>query len=317
MTAFDVFNGDADGICALQQLRLERPVPSVLVTGVKRDVRLLARVRPAPGDEVTVLDVSLDSNRDELVRVLEAGASVEYFDHHSARDVPPHPLLRLRHSKSADVCTSLLVDAHLGGRRRAWAIVGAFGDNLDEVARGLGRSAYGEEDLARLGELGRLLNYNAYGQSVADLHFPPDELYRRLSAYPDPLAFVARDPDFATLRQGYESDVARLGAISPDFETRSLSAYVLPDEAWARRAYGVLANTLARERPDRAQAVLVPNTSTCYLMSLRVPASGPTRADEFCGRFESGGGRATAGGINHLPKARLDDFLRELRESFS
>ena len=36
MADFDVFNGDADGICALQQLRLSRPLASTLVTGVKR-----------------------------------------------------------------------------------------------------------------------------------------------------------------------------------------------------------------------------------------------------------------------------------------
>lgn len=39
---YDVFNGDADGICALHQLRLARPRPEAqLVTGVKRDIRLL------------------------------------------------------------------------------------------------------------------------------------------------------------------------------------------------------------------------------------------------------------------------------------
>jgi hypothetical protein len=37
----DVFNGDADGICALVQLRLAQPVQSKLVTGVKRDIQLL------------------------------------------------------------------------------------------------------------------------------------------------------------------------------------------------------------------------------------------------------------------------------------
>jgi hypothetical protein len=317
MTAFDVFNGDGDGICALQQLRLERPLSSVLVTGVKRDVRLLERVLPEEGDAVTVLDVSLDANRAELVRILEAGASVEYFDHHSARDVPSHPLLRLRHSMSADVCTSLLVDAHLGGRRRPWAIVGAFGDNLDDVAAKLGRSAFGEEDLARLRDLGRLLNYNGYGRSLADLHFPPDQLYRRLGPYADPLEFIRSEPAFEALSEGYEADRARLRGVPPAFESPTLLVYVLPDAAWARRAYGVLANTLVRERPGCAHAVLVPNTPTCYMFSLRVPGNGSMRADEFCGRFESGGGRATAGGINHLPGARLDDFLRELRESFS
>ena len=38
MNFFDVFNGDADGICALIQLRLAEPRDTTLITGVKRDI---------------------------------------------------------------------------------------------------------------------------------------------------------------------------------------------------------------------------------------------------------------------------------------
>ena len=41
MSHWDVFNGDADGLCALQQLRLARPRESRLVTGLKREIALL------------------------------------------------------------------------------------------------------------------------------------------------------------------------------------------------------------------------------------------------------------------------------------
>ena len=44
MPHFDIFNGDADGICALQQMRLNNPQESTLVTGVKRDTLLLKNV---------------------------------------------------------------------------------------------------------------------------------------------------------------------------------------------------------------------------------------------------------------------------------
>ncbi|MGZ5846848.1 MAG: acetyltransferase, partial [Ramlibacter sp.] len=36
VTHFDVFNGDADGLCARQQLRLAGAPGGVAVTGVKR-----------------------------------------------------------------------------------------------------------------------------------------------------------------------------------------------------------------------------------------------------------------------------------------
>jgi len=45
MKVYDVFNGDADGICALIQLRLANPSESTLVTGVKRDIALARQVR--------------------------------------------------------------------------------------------------------------------------------------------------------------------------------------------------------------------------------------------------------------------------------
>ena len=64
----DVFNGDADGICALHQLRLADPRPGArLITGVKRDIQLLKQLAGTSKAHITVLDVSLDSNREELV----------------------------------------------------------------------------------------------------------------------------------------------------------------------------------------------------------------------------------------------------------
>ena len=38
MADYDVFNGDADGICALVQLRQAEPRDTTLVTGVKRNI---------------------------------------------------------------------------------------------------------------------------------------------------------------------------------------------------------------------------------------------------------------------------------------
>ncbi len=317
MTNWDVFNGDADGICALQQLRLSFPVESTLVTGVKRDIRLLSRVFPSHGDSVTVLDVSLDSNRADLVRILDAGAGVAYFDHHFAGEVPVHDGLDAHLSISKDVCTSLLVDGVLRGRYRPWAIVGAFGDNLDSVASRLGASLLTEGQLEKLQELGRLLNYNAYGRVVEDLYVAPDELYRRLHPYENPLDFAAKESVFGLLKDGYASDMARAAALEPEVAAERLSIYILPDESWARRISGVMANDLVRRQPDRCHAVLVPNSSTCYMVSVRVSGDGPVRADEFCRQFDSGGGRPAAGGINHLPRRRLDDFLRMFQESYS
>jgi hypothetical protein len=319
MTAYDVFNGDADGICALQQLRLARPVRGArrLVTGVKRDIQLLRRVSPEPGDSVTVLDVSMDSNRADLVRILDAGAEVAYFDHHFSGDVPEHPRLRARLSRESDVCTSLLVDEFLEGAHRLWAFVGAFGDNLDAVAERMAATRLSENEIDRLRELGRLLNYNGYGRTVEDLHFAPDALFERLHHYGDPLEFAAGDGAFLRLREGYAADMAHAAGLEPEIAAERLSVYVLPNEAWSRRISGTMANDLVRRRPDAAHALLVPNTASCYMVNVRVSSDGPRRADDFCREFETGGGRATAGGINHLPSERVTDFVRRFRETYS
>ena len=59
------FNGDADGLCALQQLRLARELSDDvrLTSGVKRDIGLLRWVSAGPGERVTVLDISHTQNR--------------------------------------------------------------------------------------------------------------------------------------------------------------------------------------------------------------------------------------------------------------
>src|SRR5690348_4485271 len=93
MKYFDVFNGDADGICALHQLRLADPLDATLVTGLKRGIALLQNVPAESGDLVTVLDISLDRNREALEQLLARGVVVHYFDHHYSGAVPQSPLL--------------------------------------------------------------------------------------------------------------------------------------------------------------------------------------------------------------------------------
>ena len=86
---FDVFNGDADGIFALHQLRLARPVPEAeLITGVKRDISLLERIRTTRDASVSTLDISLDKNRDALLALLANNNRILYIDHHYAGDIP-------------------------------------------------------------------------------------------------------------------------------------------------------------------------------------------------------------------------------------
>jgi single-stranded DNA-specific DHH superfamily exonuclease len=313
MPHIDIFNGDADGICALVQLRNAAPVESTLITGVKRDIALVAKADPGPGDRLTVLDVSFHENRDGVAAALDRGAQVFYVDHHFAGEIPRSDALTTLIDPSPDTCTSILVNRHLEGRYAEWAATGAFGDNLGasaiEVVKPLDPTT---AQLALLEDLGTYMNYNGYGASIEDLHFPPDELFRRVRPYASPFDFAedARET-FDELETGYREDMASAEAIRPAQESDTTAVYVWPDQAWARRASGVFSNRLANRTPTRAHAVITERADGTYLVSVRAPLRNKVGADDLCRRFPSGGGRKAAAGINHLPADQLDDFIEQ------
>lgn len=315
---FDVFNGDADGICAQHQWRLAHPAASALVTGVKRDVALLQRVACGAGGEVTVLDIAIDANAAPLRRILDAGAQVTWFDHHSARQAFAHPRLRLVWDDAPTVCTSLLVDRHLGGRYRPWAIAAAFGDNLAATARSLAQElGWPEARIAALAELGTVLNYNAYGECIDDLHLAPDALYRALAPYVDPFDFIAASDEYRMLADGYRADSALMDGLRPLVEWHYGAVYVLPDACWARRVSGVFANRLAVTGGGRAIAVLTPGSDGTFAVSVRSSEPATHAAHVLCERFEGGGGRRAAAGINGLPAADVARFVRAFSDFFA
>ena len=314
---FDVFNGDADGLCALHQLRLAAPRAATLVTGIKRDVGLLERVPAREGDSVTALDISLDTNREALLRLLAHGVRVEYFDHHYAGDIPDHPALRACIDASPGTCTSLIVDRELAGRHRLWAIVAAFGDGLGAEARRLAASqGLPDDQSARLRELGESLNYNAYGDSEDDLFIRPAALYAILHRHADPFAFLRDEPIVRRIGEGRRSDMAMARQLRPGIVLSSGSVYVLPDAPWSRRVRGVFGNELAIAAPERAHAVLGPDAQGGYTVSVRAPLAAPRGADILCREFPTGSGRSAAAGINHLPLEMLPEFVRAFGRAF-
>jgi hypothetical protein len=316
---FDVFNGDADGISSLIQLRLAEPRQSRLITGVKRDIELLQQVQAKSGDRVTVLDISMAKNQQPLHRILQAGCAVFYADHHQPGEIPKHPRLQAIIDTSASTCTSLLVHHYIQRRYPGWAMVGAFGDNLDssalQVAKDLDLSA---EQTNGLKQLGICINYNGYGASIEDLHFSPDELYKEMAVFACPFDFIRENPLIhQQLLDGYAADMAAAGKMNADYETDTTAVYVLPDEAWARRVSGVFGNDLANQAPDKAHAVLTWNAQGGFVVSVRAPLTNKTGADELCGAFPSGGGRKAAAGINHLPEAELGEFITALQRRYT
>lgn len=314
MKQYDVFNGDADGICALQQMRLSQPQESILITGLKRDIQLLKGLNVENNSHINVMDVSFDKNRDDVKRLLDDGVTIHYFDHHFAGDIPQHEALNAFIDTDANTCTSLIMNQYLQGAFAQWAVVGAFGDNLDEAALKLANSLnLDEQTISEFKQLGICLNYNGYGFDIDDLIFHPKDLYLKLKPYENPMDFIASDLSYKKLSVQYFKDLESAEHCQPKHESKHADIFFLPNEAWSKRVVGVFGNLLARTNPDKGYALLIPmnegNENKAYRVSVRAPLNNKQGADEICRQFDTGGGRKAAAGINALKENDLNRFI--------
>lgn len=317
MAYFDIFNGDADGICALQQLRLQEPRDAVLISGMKRDIDLLQRVDAKAGDMITVLDVSLDKNRDALVNALKSGALVFYADHHFPGEIPTDNNLDCHIDVDANTCTSLIINHYLNDAQARWAVVGAFGDNFDQAAIELGQSiGLDQQQLDALQRLGICLNYNGYGFELDDLLFHPVDLYALVHPYQDPLEFIENEQGYSKLLAQYQTDMNAAQHAQTEYASDCAAVYLLPNESWAKRIVGVMGNDLAKQYPGRAHALLVDMGDGCYRVSVRAAYNHKDGADVLCRQFPGGGGRKAAAGINRLTAELVTPFIDQFKQKF-
>ncbi|WP_462174978.1 DHH family phosphoesterase [Pseudoalteromonas gelatinilytica] len=311
---YDIFNGDADGIIALLQLQLVNPTESVKVTGVKRDIQLLKKITPKAGDNIRVLDISMEKNMAELHDALCVGARVMYVDHHKAGDIPNHANLFAHIDLDANMCTSLIVSDLIDKQYHLWAITAAYGDNLfakaDSEADKLGLT---ELEKSQLKAFGTYINYNGYGSEVADLHFAPADLFNELLKYKSPLdAINDHESVYYVLEKAYKADMQKAADAKVLHNCDTAKVILLDDAPWARRVSGVLGNDLANQAPNKAHAVLTYNNKGSYTVSVRAPLNNKQGAVDVCSQFATGGGRAAAAGINELDQQQVEQFITTL-----
>lgn len=323
MADFDLFNGDADGIFSLLQLRQVDPRPEAeRVTGVKRDITLFPRIagRASSSDRVTALDISMAKNTAGLTQVLQDGAEVLYIDHHKTGDIPASDRLTVITDDAKETCTAYLVDGYLRGAKAAWAVCGAYGDNFQGLAERIATTRGLTLPMGRLRELGELVNYNAYGLSLEDLHIHPADLFDILLAYPGPDAFLEDDhPIFTTLKTGFRDDwdVAQ-SAREIDISDAG-QVLCLPALAASNRISGLFGNALVDEDPDQAFAVLTElgGDASAYRVSIRAPRARNVGSAADIATMFGGGGRAAAAGIDALPDSDLSRFVDLFRQTFA
>ncbi|PKG84479.1 acetyltransferase [Colwellia sp. 75C3] len=315
---YDVFNGDADGIIALLQLQLANPIESIKITGVKRDISLLKQVDAKAGDNVRVLDISMEKNTEALNQALAIGADVFYVDHHRTGEIPQSANLDAHIDLDANTCTSLIVSDLLNKEFHLWAITAAYGDNLfvkaDSEADVLGLTL---AQKMQLKALGTYINYNGYGSEVSDLHYPPAELFELLLPHTSPFDVINETNSvYHKLASAYNEDIELAHAAEVLFDSNIAKVVLLEDAAWSRRVSGVFGNDLANQSPDKAHAVISYNKQGGYTVSVRAPLANKQGADAVCTQFKTGGGRTAAAGINHLEKTELEDFISVLNNYY-
>ena len=317
MTNYDVFNGDTDGIFAWHQLRLSHPRDAILVTGVKRDVGLVSRVDAGEGDMVTIMDVSHAKNRKDVRRLLDSGAIVEYFDHHNAGEMIDHPNMTYHINTEPNVSTGLIVNSYVGGKNRLWSIATAFGDNHMDLAMNMAKSEnLSEEQITVLKQIGLVVNYNSYGQTVEDLFYSPEEIAEAVKACgSDIFRFTEQSDIFPTLLENFSADMSSAVCQEPYSIGESTMIYTLPNEAWTHRIMGSFSNHLVSTNKDLACAIAVLNSDGTYRISVRSSLNNPHGAGDLCKKF-GGGGREKAGGVNNLDESELDNFKKEFDRTF-
>ena len=312
MTNYFVFNGDADGICAAHQLYLKNLQEFEAITGVKRDIALLRKIEWVSDSSINVLDISVEKNLPYLERLLEQNCRITWFDHHISNEKPEHVNIAYYVQTEVDVNTSLIVSRYLGEPISQWVIVGLFGDNMGETAvltaKKLGLNGSQIQDLKKMGEL---LNYNAYGATIKDLHFHPAEILKQMKPYAEPLIFMQDEDLISVLEEGYKADFQMIDHV----EWLASNIVCLPDEKWARRVVGDYAYQLVRDEPEKDFAVLLTKGEN-YQVSIRTSIKSNKNAGEFCLQFPTGGGRLKAAGINALPQKNLDTFIEQFIEYF-
>ena len=279
------YNGDADGICSMVQWGLVHGIEGKRITGVKRDIMLLDRVKPESGDELIVMDISHARNQERAKILSSKGIDITWFDHHLAGDNLAN--IRSYIDTSADVCTAKLVEKYLG-RESDWAEVALHGDGL---------SIHSSKQEFK--ELGELLNYNGYGEDLSDLHYHPDDLLKECLKAETPLQFMQSEA-FAILKKGFERDISNAESVE-----MINGIYILPNEAWARRVVGVFAHRINSE--SDGISVIAIDLGTHLKISLR----GQSGIGKICAKF-GGGGRETAGGIDLLPKEMIPELMNEV-----
>ena len=185
------------------------------------------------------------------------------------------------------------------------------------LARNMAKSEnLNEEQTTLLKQIGLVVNYNSYGQTVDDLFFSPEEIAEAAKACgSDIFRFTEQSNIFPKLLENFEKDMSTASCQEPYSISNNAVFYTLPNEAWTHRVMGSFSNHLVSTNKDLACAIAVLNSDGTYRISVRSSINNPYGAGDLCKKF-SGGGREKAGGVNNLNASEIDNFKKEFERTF-
>ena len=79
----------------------------------------------------------------------------------------------------------------------------------------------------------------------------------------------------------------------------------------------VFTGTISHSKRQIAPTAILTRNQGSYVVSVRAPLANRNGADELCLKFETGGGRAAAAGINVLPLDQVENFVDAFNAQFA
>ncbi len=148
--------------------------------------------------------------------------------------------------------------------------------------------------------------------------YHPEVLYQHLQIHVSSFDFIHENTlVYTALEEGYRQDMAAAESNPYLYESSESAIVYFYNEKWARRVSGVYINELANRYPERAHAIITENVDETYKISIRSPLNNEYNAAELAVKFETGGGRKGAAGINALPGELISQFIDTFKMHFS
>ena len=310
MKNIDVFNGDSDGIISLLQLEFVDPKNATLLTGTKRQRNLLKNISPSQAN-LRILDLCLDDNYLKIKEFLSLSSNVFFVDHHKAKNQVKAKNFISHIDISSQTCTALIINKMLKNKYLTWAIAAAFGDNITKTAAQLAKVLdLNQKQIDFLKTLGTIINYNSYGIDKSDLHFYPENLYKKLLEYKDPFELLKqKNSIYFELLELYNLDKKALNSVKPHTKNEILNTFILEKSAKSNRISGIFSNLISNQEPKKANLIITFNKDDSYRVSIRAPKDYQLGADLIAKEFK-GGGRNAAAGIDFLDKNQLAELIK-------